>query len=320
MPPGKGHIEIAYVGISFAPGDVLRYQYRLEGGDGAQSYQEWSLLTPQRSVIYPRLPSGNYTFHVRAIGADGSPSASPATVHFRILSPFWKRWWFLALMGGLAGTIIFTIHRFRMEQLLKIERLRNRLAADLHDEIGSGLSQIAVLTEVARKQVHASSGDAAAPIGRVAEISRDLLDSMNDIVWAINVHRDRLDDLTSRMRRFAHEMLASSSIDLEFVASGLIGDTRIDTDKRRQIYLIFRESIRNLVRHSACRKAAVRLSSADGDFVMEISDNGVGFDAQSPQSGDGMRSLRERARSIGGRIEWLSEMGTKVTLRVPLPK
>jgi signal transduction histidine kinase len=203
-------------------------------------------------------------------------------------------------------------------QLLAVERLRSRLASDLHDEIGSGLSQIAILSEVAKKRLPGDRSEAAGPLDRVAEISRELLDSTNDIVWAIN--RDRVADLTGRMRKYATEMFSAGEIELEFETAVVMEDRKIDFETRRHIYLIFREGIRNVVRHSSCRHVAIYVSCANGLFSMRVSDDGVGFDPARTHIGQGLVSMRERARSLGGQIEWKSDKGTIVTLRMPLPK
>ena len=267
----------------------------------------------------PIWPPGTYRFLVRALNAEGA-SSSPATVQFTILSPLWARGWFLALLAAGVAAIVYAAHHYRIQQLLRVERLRKRLASDLHDEIGSGLALIGVLSEVAKERLPHAPMEAADPFKRVAEISRELLESMSDIVWALNTHRDRLGDLTNRMRRFANEIFSGAGIELDFRAPGLIEDQKIDPEKRRQIYLIFRESVRNILRHSFCAHAAVHLSCGDGRFVMVISDDGLGFDPAGQVGGQGLTSMRERARSLGGRIEWTSGKGTIVTLRVPLPE
>ena len=309
----QNQLQVDYVGLSFIPGDVLRYQRRL-----VEAEREWSQPTTERSVTYARLAPGSYQFLVRAVGSDGIASSSAAAVRFRILPPLWMRWWFVSLSAAAAGSLLYGMHRYRVGQLLAVERLRSRLASDLHDEIGSGLSQIAILSEVAKKRLAGDRSEAAGPLDRVAEISRELLDSTNDIVWAIN--RDRVADLTGRMRKYATEMFSAGEIELEFETADVREDRKIDFETRRHIYLIFREGIRNVVRHSSCRHVAIHVSCNDGLFSMRVSDDGGGFDPARTHAGQGLVSMRERARSLGGQIEWKSDNGTVVTLSVPLPK
>jgi len=257
---------------------------------------------------------------VWAVDADGVASEIPATVQFRILAPLWMRGWFLALCSAVVGMLAFGAYRHRKRQVLAIARLRTRLASDLHDEIGSGLSQIAILAEVAKRNLTANRLEVSVTLERVAEISRELVDAMTDLLWAINARSDRLGDLTHRMQKFAGDLFSLGDIEFEFCATGLVEDKRIGFETRRNIYLIFRESLRNIVRHSGCSRAAVHLCCDGRLFTMRVSDNGLGFDPSCHWVGQGIGSMRERAREMGGKIDWNSQSGTCVTLRVPLPE
>jgi ligand-binding sensor domain-containing protein/two-component sensor histidine kinase len=309
---GKTPLEIDYTGLSFSPGEVLHYQYWM-----SEVQRGWSQTTTQRSVTYARLSPGPYRFLVRAIDSAGAVSSVPAAVQFRVLLPFWMSWWFLSSVGASLLLALYAVHHLRLQQIFRVERLRSRLASDLHDEIGSGLSQIAVLSEMTRRHLPLDLQLEADPLGRVAQISRELLDSMNDLVWALQPRRDRLGDLTSRMRRFASESLGAANIEFEFRAGGLLEDQHIGLEQRRDIYLILREGIRNILRHSRCSRASVDLSVANGELVMVIRDDGVGFAPDVKSDGQGLASTRERARQLGGQIEWRWDHGTTVALRVP---
>jgi ligand-binding sensor domain-containing protein len=312
LAASRNVFEVAFTGLSFTPGEALSYEYRLDGVDG-----DWNKAMAERSVTYAHLPPGQYRFVVRAIDSSGVYSGLPATVLFRIISPFWMRWWFFAMIGCCGATVLYAAHRYRTQQLLRVERLRMRLASDVHDEIGSGLSQIAVLSELARTRLNAHSPAVANSLERVVEISRELLSSISDLVWAIKSDRDRLGDLTSRMRRFASETLGAAGIEVDYEITGVMHDQKIDFEKKRQIYLIFRESIRNILRHSECKHVFIQLVYEAGQFTLILRDDGVGFRPSAEQNGCGLASMRERARSLGGQIEWSSNGGTTMTLRTP---
>ncbi|MGH9940517.1 MAG: ligand-binding sensor domain-containing protein, partial [Blastocatellia bacterium] len=141
LSPGENQLQIDFVGLSFAPGESLRYQYRLEGAD-----VDWGAPTEQRTITYAKLSPGRYRFLVRAVNSDGVLSPYPASVSFKILSPIWRRWWFITMAGALAGAVACAVYRYRVAQLVALERVRTRIAADLHDDIGSSLSQISVLS------------------------------------------------------------------------------------------------------------------------------------------------------------------------------
>ncbi|HTS65394.1 MAG TPA: two-component regulator propeller domain-containing protein [Candidatus Acidoferrales bacterium] len=310
--PARQNLELGYVGISFIPGELVRFQYRLEGGR-----EGWSPPTEQRSVTYANLSPGRYRFSVRAIDSTGGTSASPAVAQFEVLPPVWMRWWAFSLYGVLAAFAIFTAHRYRVRQALEAEHLRARLTSDFHDEIGSGLARIAILSELARDRLsHPES--AAQPLSRVAEISRELLDSLSELLWSMDPRIDRVEDLANRMRTFANEMLESRSIQLEFRGADQLEHRRIHFETRREVYLIFREAIHNIVRHAACDKVTVDLALRDSRLFLSIADNGRGLNAASDSQGRGLDNMRCRAVALGGRIAWQCDSGTTVTLEVPL--
>jgi signal transduction histidine kinase/ligand-binding sensor domain-containing protein len=313
LEPGQDEIQIEFASLNFAVGDVIKYQYKLEGADAA-----WGAPSDLRAVNYPRLSSGRYRFLVRAINADGLVSSTPAAVSFRLLPPVWRRWWFLSLVALLAASLIYRAYRFRLDRLLELERVRTRIATDLHDDVGSSLTQIAIMSEVARRQ----GAEVAEPLAQIAGLSRELVDSMGDIVWAINPKRDHLGDLAQRMRRFASDVLASNGTDLEFHTPVERADASLQSDLRREVFLVFKESINNIARHSHCKHVSVLLSLQGKQLVMRICDNGQGFLTKSGDGqGHGLASMRDRAQRLGGDLRVDSEpgKGTTITLTVPLP-
>jgi ligand-binding sensor domain-containing protein/signal transduction histidine kinase len=310
--PGQEHLEFDFVGLSYSPGNVLRYQYRL--GD-----DPWSAPIESRAVHYGALPPGQYRFAVRAINSEGEASPVPATVEFRMAPPVWQRAWFQAILVAFAMAAAFWVHRARVARLLAIERVRMRIATDLHDDIGSSLSQIAILSEVAHQR--AAGSHAGEPIERIGTLSRELLDSISDIVWAIQPHKDHLSDLKQRMRRFAADVLSTRNVEMHWSDSDSGRDLELDTELRRQVYLIFKESINNIARHSQATEAHIALRVVDRKLVLEVSDNGCGMESAGRHDGNGLESMKLRAARLGGELQVNSSagQGTTVLLRAPLP-
>jgi len=306
-------LRVDYVGLGFLPGETFRYQYMLEGAD-----RDWSAPTDQRTVIYARLAAGSYRFLVRAVTGDGVSSPRPASVAFTILPPVWRTWWFLLACGTLMALLVYTLYRYRLAQLLAVANVRTRIATDLHDDIGSSLSQIAILSEVAQREAGKDARHGT-PLAEIAGISRELVDSMSDIVWAINPDHDRLSNLVYRMRRFAADLLGAQGIALEFrssVADHDLRDLRIGANVRRQIYLIFKEGIHNIARHSGASRVEVDLDCAADRLVLRLSDNGKGFDTGAESDGHGLVNIRKRAAALGAEVEWQSGLGQGTTLRM----
>jgi ligand-binding sensor domain-containing protein/two-component sensor histidine kinase len=310
----RSQLQIDFVALGFSPGEGLKYQFKLEG-----SKQDWSPLSEQRSVNFASLTSGSYRFIVRAISADGVMSETPASFAFRILPPIWQRWWFIAIVATLTGLLFYALYRHRVARLVELERVRTRIAADLHDDIGSSLAQISILSEVLRKQLGVQEAPTLRNLSLIARVSHEALDSMSDIVWAINPMQDHLSDLVRRMRRVASEVLPARDIQFAFNAptSGL--ELKLGADIRREVFLMFKETLNNMVRHSGCTRAEIDLNIEGAWLVVTVCDNGKGFDSEHTNEGNGLVSLSRRARSLGGETLLTSQNGngTIVKIRVP---
>lgn len=302
----RDQLEIEFVSPRFAPGEAISYQYRLSAN------REWSAPTRARSVQFGGVQDGAHRFEVRSISDDGEVSAASAALTFQVIAPFWLRWWFLLLCFATVAGAVYGLHRYDLQRRLELESVRTRIARDLHDQVGSGLSQIAILSEVARRLPGKESN------AQIAEVSRELVDALGDIVWAINPARDNLPDLTQRMRRFAADLFTAGDVALDFQAEGIDPAAVIGPEVRRQVYLIFRECLHNITRHSQCSRVRIRIAHENGELLLVVEDNGIGFDRNTATRGNGLPSLRERCRTLGGQITWESEHGTRVTLRLPL--
>ncbi|MBI3950904.1 MAG: hypothetical protein HY314_10680 [Acidobacteria bacterium] len=315
LEPNQNQLQIDFVALSFGMGESLRYQYKLEGAD-----RDWSALTNQRAVNYAKLSSGTYRFVVRAVNSDGMPSPTPATVAFTILPPIWQRWWFLMLAAMVVGLAVYAIYRYRVARLIELERVRTRIATDLHDEIGSNLSLIAMIGEVANRHVRSDDSQMAGWLSLIASTSRETVDSMSDIVWAVNPHKDHLNDLIQRMRRVADDNFTARNITFHFSAPGREIDVKLGAETRREIFKIFKESVNNIVRHAQCTHAAIEFQVEAGWLVLKLSDNGTGFDLDRASDGNGLMSMRRRAKNLGGELDVISQpgSGTTVILKAPL--
>ncbi|HEV8587277.1 MAG TPA: two-component regulator propeller domain-containing protein, partial [Pyrinomonadaceae bacterium] len=311
----QNEIRINFVGLSFTTGDVLRYQYRFEGADA-----DWSAPSEQRTVNLARLSPGRYRFVVRAVNSDGLVSAQPAIVSFTILPPIWQRWWFLMLTLAAVALAVYALYRYRVARLLELERVRTRIASDLHDDIGSNLSLIAGLSEMLNTQVRGSNGQIAERLSIIASVSRRSVDAMSDIVWAVNPKRDNALDLSQRMRRFASDTLAARNIEFHLDAPNVDRNTRVNAEIRREVFLIFKEAINNVARHAACQTAKAHLRIERGAIILTLHDDGRGFKASNGDPGHGLESMRGRAHRLGGelKIDSTDGKGTTLELRIPL--
>jgi ligand-binding sensor domain-containing protein/two-component sensor histidine kinase len=309
LSPNLKQVEIDFVGLGFAAGEVLRYQYKLEGADG-----DWGALSARRTVTYANLAPGRYRFSVRAVSSEGLESAPPATLRFTILPPFWQRWWFVAGLAVVIGCALTLTYRYRVARLLEVANMRTHIATDLHDDIGANLTRISLLSEVARR----TRDDVA--LVSIATIARESVSSMSDIVWAVNPRRESLLDLIRRMRQHADELFTLRGIALRFDAPPGGEALRLRMDVRRDLLLIFKEAVSNAARHSRCTAVQITLRVDHRRLVLGIADDGVGFDPSVESPGNGLTSMRTRAARMHGdlRIVPGAPSGTSITLSVPV--
>lgn len=322
LPLSRNNITIEFLSPNFRGPNALRYQFKLEGAD-----KDWSVPENQREVNYANLSPGNYRFLAQALDNTGIVNAEPASLRFTILRPVWQRWWFLAALISGLGALVYGGYRYRLGQAIKVERVRTRIAHDLHDDIGANLTRISILSEVAKQQ----QGNGASPPGElpaglldsIAEISRESVAAMNDIVWAINPEHDSLLDLTSRMRRHAEEVFTTRDIRLEFEAPGDAGQLKLEIETRRDLYLIFKEAVNNAARHAACSAVSIQIQASATHIQLTVRDNGKGFDPRTPDKihseGNGLLSMRNRARALGGKLTIESSPGAGSEVRLMLP-
>jgi signal transduction histidine kinase len=225
---------------------------------------------------------------------------------------------------------VYALSRYRLSKLLELERVRTRIASDLHDDIGANLTRIAVLSEVAHSRLTGAKDqewevkDEIAsienPLSSIAQISRESVASMSDIVWATNLRRDHLIDLVQRMRRIASEVFVGRGTHFEFRAPDSEKGLKLGVDVRRGVFLIFKEAVNNAPRHSGCTVVNIELRVERSSIMLTVRDNGTGFDSEAPTEGNGLVSMKRRAANLGGELQLNSTIGkgTELILRAPL--
>jgi ligand-binding sensor domain-containing protein/signal transduction histidine kinase len=318
LTSGQNQLQIDFIGLGFAPGEVLHYQYQLRGFDA-----EWSPPSEQRSVTY-RLAPGRYKFMARALNSDGIASASPAIITFRILPPLWARWWSLSLMVAGLMLVLYSLYRYRVARLLELERIRTRIATDLHDDIGSSLSRMAILSEVAKRRLKGTEQESVSILTDIAESARGVTDSMSDIVWAIDPRRDDVRNLVFRIRQFAADLLGARGIAWTLQAPAEFDKIKLNPQQRRHLFLIFKEAINNSARHADCKSVWLNLSVIHSQIVAEVRDDGCGMPMSPNQDtgelqGHGLENIRMRAEELGGNLIIDSSPGGGTSVRVEVP-
>ncbi len=287
IPAGRTQFEFHFTALSYTAPDNVRFQYRLDGLE-----KNWIDAGMNRVATYNYLPPGNYQFEVRAANNDGVWNETGVSVAFELLPHFWQRWWFRAvIIAALIGFAWLAYNR-RMARLRELERLRLRIARDLHDDVGANLASVALIAEAMEKQP--AFGDPA----DLKRIALQTIDALRDIVWFIDPARDRLGDLVTRMRDTAPMLLTGIKYDFEAVVPN--PDLNLPPAFRRNVFPIFKETLHNIASHARARQVSIALDCRDGLLRLKVQDDGVGFDEQKIIPGNGLRNLRRRAAEMNG--------------------
>jgi len=279
--------------------------------------EHWSEPTDEASLTLAGLGTGHYRFEV--MSSTSEPGGDVAAVEWTIAPPLWARSWFLALLALAVAAAAFGAHRLRVARLLALERVRTRIAGDLHDDLSASLTRISVLSEVAKRR----GGDAEL-LGEIGVDARALLDSTRDLVWAIDPRDETLAALVARLRSFLDGVADPERMTTVLETVGDLSRLRLGVEERRHLLLLLKEAIHNAVRHSDARHLRVRIELDGARIVAAVEDDGRGFDPAASAAPDGLgrglRGMRARATSIGGRIEIETAPGRGTVVRCEVPR
>jgi signal transduction histidine kinase len=303
--------EIINIALQTTDNQPFSYQYRILK---TEKFTDWREIGSSPIIQLPLLDGGEYSLEI-------SSKQKPQNILFKLLihvkKAFWQKAWFvpsvivyiLFLIG--IGVYFFTLYNLR--QKLKLQDVRNRIAADLHDEVGSNLNSIAIFVELLRKK---SPKDLLPILDKITNNSKESVQLMQDTIWAIQAKNDDFQKFIDKMRGFATEVLAAKNISLTFDNQAFNSKNIISMEARKNAYLIFKESINNIVKHSEATKATIKIWNDKNQIAIQIEDNGVGFDTNQQFEGNGLRNFEARAEESEMQVKIKSEIGkgTVITL------
>jgi ligand-binding sensor domain-containing protein/two-component sensor histidine kinase len=301
-----------FTAMSFINAIKNKYAYKMEGFD-----KDWILTDAKRRfATYTNLSPGRYTFTVKASNNDGTWNNKGTSIKINIMPPYYQTWWFITLCSALFVLIIYGIYRYRMMQFLKMLRVRNKIASDLHDDIGSGLSSISVFSELIRQRTANKPEDIAPFLEKIDQTSRSMSEAIHDIVWTINPDNDKIEDVLKRMKTFAGELLDGKRIKLKFDFCEEIISCKLSMEHRKNFYLIFKEAINNIVKYAQAGTVNVSINSKKNIMEMIIADDGIGFDTNKSCDGNGLVNMKRRAAEMGGELIINSHAGRGTILHL----
>jgi signal transduction histidine kinase len=311
LRPDQTSLRVRYFSVGREVGNVIRYRYRLLGAQ-----EDWSNPIQERNVQFENLSPGDYEFQVQAVGSDGNMSATPARMTFTILAPVTLRWWFKTLVAFIAVVAGYAAYRYRISTLLRLERLRLSIASDLHDEVGSALTKISIHSEIIQNATDANKVHSSSRM--IGSLSREVIRTFSDIVWSIDTRHDTYGELTARMKSFALDVLSPKDINVEFSFHGLDPSAKVPVELRQNLYLIFKESVNNVVRHSSATKVSIGLQRMDHTLRLSVQDNGHGIPPGRTDAGHGLKNMKMRAALLQGSLEIEHQNGCAITLTVKI--
>jgi signal transduction histidine kinase len=276
-------------------------------------------LADQTSVLYSKLPPGHYCFRVKPISALGDPLGDEQAYPFQIFVPVWEEPWFqgLALLAILSSVFGATRYYYRqrsrriierLEQLQAVERERMRIARDIHDDLGSTLAQISMLSQPL--PTHATIDDAKQVLEQINSATVDMSVTMDEIVWTLNPTKDRLDYLLNYFDNFAQEFLRFSQINFRFECPTSLPQTELTSTVRHNLFLAYKEALANAVKYSGCKEIRVHYEPKDNGFTLSVIDDGCGFEIEKTSAlGNGLCNMSQRLADIGGHCRIVSKPG-----------
>ncbi|HTG55635.1 MAG TPA: triple tyrosine motif-containing protein, partial [Niabella sp.] len=309
--------SIEFAAINFMQKGRLTYEYKLEG----LNYEWISLATPV-TINYNFLPHGHYRFLVRAKNEQGQYSPATTSLPIYIAPPFWKTAWFYILIGLAIASLLFYLHHLRLQKLLHIEQVRSRLARDLHDDMGSTLSTINILSNMALQQQTLDQAKSKAYMSTISSSTSQMMEAMDDIVWSINPVNDNVAKMVARMKETAGAILEPQQIDYYFDVMPSVADVHLSMEARREIFLIFKEAINNIVKYAAATLVTFTFNRKGSNLFITIEDNGVGFGMSTPGSavrGNGLKNMQKRAAMLKGQLSINSQAGKGTSLKLVMP-
>jgi ligand-binding sensor domain-containing protein/two-component sensor histidine kinase len=296
------NIHIKFAALNLISPSNNQYAYKLQGFD-----KDWTYSGNRSEATYTNLPAGDYVFLVKAANNSGVWTSKPSELNITIERAWWRTWWFYTLCVLVFLAIVYAFYRQRIKSIIAEQALRNKIARDLHDDIGSTLSGIKLFSTMALQKLEKEKSEAAPIVERIGERSEKMIDAMSDIVWSIQPRHDELEDMLVRMKHYAAEMLEPKNILFHFMVNENDLKGKISSSCRKEIYLVFKEAINNIVKHAGCTEVRVELKLSGKRFYMTIADDGKGFEVEKKNGGNGLFNLQERATRIKGTISICSE-------------
>ena len=287
------------------------YEYALVTGKDTI----WSRIEGKPELTFSELSPGKYSLLFRARNVVNEVSGI-SSFGIIITPLWWQTWWFKGLILAIAFMFLYGMYKIRMRQILKLQVVRNNIARDLHDDIGSTLNSISIYSEVARQQ----AGKDLPALDVIGAHSRKVIENMSDIVWTINPDNDTFEKIIIRMRSFAYQVLKAKNIEYTFEFDEKLNTIVLPMQVRKNFYLVFKEAITNLAKYSQATAVTISLKEKQKTIILSVRDNGNGIPANAEIQGNGLLNMKRRALEIKASLDIHSSNGhgTEIELKLDI--
>ncbi len=314
LPYDQNNIDIEFAAMDWVYPFKTSYYYRIEGVPSEKSLA----INQDCKISLVGLQPGKYVLHIKALSGNGVFSKEiifPITIKY----PFWKMGWFIILSILVLASLLYGLYRYRINRILEMQNLRNNISQDLHDDIGASLSNINILNELARRNI-GQPQKSTEYLSKSADDIQRISESLSDIVWNINPRYDDLQNLFIRMKRYAADILDGKNINGQFDFPENEPGRKLGMSQRRDLYLLFKEAVHNMAKYSKAQNAGITLKITANQLQLTIIDDGVGFDLNFDQKGNGLHNMKQRAANLKGELKINTEpgKGTRIELMMPL--
>lgn len=305
----ENRIIFNYVGLIFQNVEQVKYKYKLDGYDN-----NWVYANTQRAATYTNLAPGTYTFHVTAANSDGIWDKKGDSIHITIAPPFWATWWFRAVIALLAAALIFLVARFLLTRKLKaqqqefdrqkaIEKVRSKISMDIHDEISSGLTKISLLSQSIKSKYEVNKKVEPEIVDKITASSKEVIDNLGEIIWAVNPKHDNLQSLLSYIRNYITNFFEATTIECAVCFPEKISQRPVSPDMKHNLFLVIKEALNNIVKHAEATKVNIQFRYTENSYMLTIQDDGKGIhDLNGHFFGNGLTNMKTRMEAIGGHL------------------
>lgn len=312
LPYNRNSLRIVFSLQKLEPGET-KYRYKLKSGE------DWIDIGKETNLSFASLEPGKYFLEINATDEFGQWSHFSDILSIQITPPFWMTAWFILLVAILLFLISWVIYQYRINQLKKLMLIRNKISQDLHDEVGATLSSIHVYSSVAEKSINDNPGKAMDALKHISQNTLQVMENMNDIVWAIKAGDAGESSLEGKLKNYGYELLTPLSIRCNYHIDKEAEKKLVNLEARKNILLIAKEAMNNIAKHSQATDTSVSLKLDNGCFRLIIKDNGCGIQKTYNKKGNGLSNMKQRTESMGGFFSLQSGQANGTLLECSIP-